>query len=486
MMFINLKKILPAPSLLLLLLPIGTFAQVDDSNNSLAAATQIYEVFDSVQMHYPLIMAARAEIRAKDSMLQAAQGAFDPVIEGSYKNRLSGFYDGNSLDTIYKKRFPSFGASIFGGYSRSNGSFPTYENDLATTSDGETKIGVSVSLWRDRNIDEFRYGTARAEVDVLRERYNLQRDVIGILQDAYITYAQWLQAEHLLGDYSELLEIAQNRAIAVQRSVESGNAAEILGVDNELAVLQRRGLVVDAQRLVDASAYKLSVYLRNADGSPKLPVFFEGLEMPPENIGDTSNMDSILDRVVELDPVIASTRLARQQEQLDVLLAENQAKPRVDLRFYNSKDFGSGITALRAGENVADISFSIPLATNAAHGKASAARARMTGIDFRIRQFINQTRAELEIALINVDATGEMKDIAELELDAARQLADAEARRFETGLSDFFQLNLREQAVAQAELKRWQADFDHQVALANYYGVSMNLESLGIETGMPE
>ncbi len=50
----------------------------------------------------------------------------------------------------------------------------------------------------------------------------------------------------------------------------------------------------------------------------------------------------------------------------------------------------------------------------------------------------------------------------------------------------FFQLNLREQAVAQAELKRWQADFDHQVALANYYGVSMNLESLGIETGMPE
>ncbi|MDG1851474.1 MAG: TolC family protein [Gammaproteobacteria bacterium] len=485
-MFINLKKILSAPSLLLLLLPVGTLAQIDDSNNDLDPATKIYEVFDSVQMHYPLIMAARAEIRAKDSMLQAAQGAFDPVIGGSYKNRLSGFYDGNSLETMYKKRFPAFCASVFGGYSRSNGSFPTYENDLATTSDGETKIGVSVSLWRDRDIDEFRYGTARAEVDVLRERYNLQRDIISILQDAYITYAQWLQAEHLLGDYTELLEIAQNRAIAVERSVESGNAAEILGVDNELAVLQRRGLVVDAQRLVDASAYKLSVYLRNPDGSPKLPVFFEGLEMPRENIGDTSNMDSILDRVVELDPVIASTRLARQQEQLDVLLAENQGKPRVDLRFYNSKDFGSGITALRAGENVADISFSIPLATNAARGKASAARARMTGIDLRIRQFINQTRAELEIALVNVEATREMKDIAELELDAARQLAEAEARRFESGLSDFFQLNLSEQAVAQAELKRWQADFDHQVALANYYGVSMNLESLGIETGMPQ
>ena len=202
--------------------------------------------------------------------------------------------------------------------------------------------------------------------------------------------------------------------------------------------------------------------------------------MPIENIGDTSNVETILDRVIELDPVIASTRLSRQQEQLDVQLAENEAKPRVDLRLYNSRDFGSGITALRQPENAADINFSIPLATNTARGKASAARARMTGIDLRIRQFINQTRAELEIALVNLDATREMEVIATLELDAASQLAVAEARRFETGLSDFFQLNLREQAVAQAELKRWQAHFDHQVALANYYGVSMNLESLGI------
>ena len=56
-----------------------------------------------------------------------------------------------------------------------------------------------------------------------------------------------------------------------------------------------------------------------ADGSQKLPVFFESLEMPPEKIGDTSNMDSILNRVVEHDPEIPSTRLARQQEQLDVV-----------------------------------------------------------------------------------------------------------------------------------------------------------------------
>ena len=254
----KLNKILPVLSLLFII-PVGAFSQTDAPNNDLSAATRMQEVLNSVQRHYPLIKAARAEISAKDAMLQSAQGAFDPVLEGTYKNRMSGFYDGNSLETMYKKRFPAFGTSVFGGYSRSNGNYPTYENNLATTNDGETRIGVSFSLWRDRDIDEFRYETAQAEVEILRERYNLQRDMIGILQDAYITYAQWLQAARLLGDYTELLDIAQNRAVAVQRSVESGNAAEILGVDNELAVLQRRGLVVDAQRLVDASAYKLSL-----------------------------------------------------------------------------------------------------------------------------------------------------------------------------------------------------------------------------------
>jgi len=83
--------------------------------------------------------------------------------------------------------------------------------------------------------------------------------------------------------------------------------------------------------------------------------------------------------------------------------------------------------------------------------------------------------------MVNLEATRDLEDIALQELDASRQLAEAEATRFEAGLSDFFQLNQREQVVAEAELKRWRAHFDHQVALANFYAVSMNLEALGLD-----
>ena len=475
------RFVLPA---VIAMAPVFVDAQEATGSTAMNDVTRLEDVLASVQVHFPLIMAAQAEIAGKDSLVQAAQGAFDPVIQGTYRNRLSGYYDGNSMESFYRKRFGAFGTEVFAGFRRSNGDFPTYENDLLTTSDGESRVGISMSLWRNRDFDELRYATASARVDALAERYKLQEEVISVLQDAYIAYAQWLQAARLLGDFTELMTIAENRAAAVRRSVESGDTAEIIAVDNDLAVLQRRSLVVDAQRLLDASAYRLSLYYRFEDGSPRLPVYMEGIGIPEENLGDTSDLNTILNRVVELDPRIAMARMSQQQEELDIRLAENMAKPRVDLRFYNSRDFGSGIIALQQAENIADISFSIPLATNTARGKADAARSRISGISYRIRQYINEARADLEVALVNLEATRELESIALAELDASRQLATAEARRFEAGLSDFFQLNLREQVVAEAELKRWRAHFDHQVALANFYGVSLDLDALGLDTGL--
>jgi len=467
-----LKTLLPA-LLLLVALPGKT-------QTTVGAPTELADVLASVQTHFPMVLAARAEIAGKDALVQAAQGAFDPVIEGTMKNRLSGYYSGDVAESYYKKRFPGFGAEVFAGFRRSNGNFPVYENNLATTRDGESRFGISLSLWRDRDIDEYRFEAASARVDALAERYRLQQVLIELLQEAYITYAQWLQAARLLSDYTELMSIAEARAEAVNRSVESGDAAEILAVDNNLAVLQRRSLVVDAQRLLDASAIKLSLFLRDAEGSPRFPVYSDTLEIPQDSTVNTADVDAIVERVIELDPQIAMVRMEREQESLEIRLAENLAKPRVDLRFYNARDLGNGMAALTGSENVADISFSIPLATNTALGKANAARSRMTGLDYRIRLYSNEIRTELQVALVNLEATQALENIALEELTASRQLAEAESRRFEAGFSDFFQLNQREQVVAEAELKRWRAHFQHQVALANFYRVSLDLKALGL------
>jgi cobalt-zinc-cadmium efflux system outer membrane protein len=473
-----MKSLIVSCTLLLLMVWQDVSAQ---SINESPVPTTLEDVLTSVQQHYPLIKAAQADINSRDAMVRAAEGAFDPVLAGSYRNRLSGYYDGAGLETFYEKRFPTFGAKLFAGVRHSSGDFPVYESQYAADPDGETRIGLSMSLWRDRDIDEYRYQTATSRLDATSERYALLGDVIGILEQAYIAYAQWLQAAKLLDDYSGLLEIATDRADAVRRSVENGDAAEIVAVDNDLAVLQRRSLVVDAQRLLDASAHKLSLFFRRSDGSPGVPFYRETLSMPADSPAAESDPEIILNRVIARDPAIAQAKLAREKLALDEDLAENQARPKVDLRVYNTRQLGNGFNALQGSENVADISFSIPLATNTARGKASAARARMASVDHRIRQMINQARTELDVARVNLRATAELANIALLELEASLRLAEAEARRFEAGLSDFFQLNQREQVVAEAELKRWRAHFEHQVALANYYAVSLDMDALGLD-----
>jgi len=108
----------------------------------------------------------------------------------------------------------------------------------------------------------------------------------------------------------------------------------------------------------------------------------------------------------------------------------------------------------------------------------------MASVDHRIRQMINEARTELDVARVNLRATAELANIAVQELEASLRLAEAEARRFDAGLSDFFQLNQREQVVAEAELKRWRAHFEHQVALANYNDVSLDMDALGLDQAL--
>ena len=80
--------------------------------------------------------------------------------------------------------------------------------------------------------------------------------------------------------YEELLNIAVVRGVALERQVEACDVAEILLVENEQAVLQREGLVVESRRQVRLSAERLALYLRDDDGIVVFPNSVPSLAMP--------------------------------------------------------------------------------------------------------------------------------------------------------------------------------------------------------------
>ncbi len=235
--------------------------------------------------HFPTVQAAQAAIAEREGNRLAAEGVFDPRADGGLYSRLGGFYDGTTADVGFYQSMPFMGAEVFADYSVSGGDFPIYEDQLVTTDFGQARVGVALSLLRDRDIDDRRFAVSKAQLETEIAEFGLLAEQINILQEAYIAYARWLISAELLVAYEELLNIAVVRGVALERQVEAGDVAEILLVENEQAVLQREGLVVESRRQVRLSAERLALYLRDEDGVVVFPNYAPSLAMPEQDEG---------------------------------------------------------------------------------------------------------------------------------------------------------------------------------------------------------
>ncbi|MEY3659654.1 MAG: hypothetical protein RLZZ169_479 [Pseudomonadota bacterium] len=447
-----------------------------------AIPTELSSVVASSLRHFPLVLAAEADIARQRGAALATEGVFDPRIEGAVGGRTSGFYDGRQLDTQLEQLLPFFNTKLFAGYRIADGSFPAYQGSDLTRDNGEARMGFAISLLRNRDIDERRAAVATTDLQVMVERQQLAAERLKVLRSAYVAYARWLLAHRLQEAYQGLLDIAVQRGEGLETSVAAGNAAAILLVENQQSVVQRQGLIVDAQRQIDVAAEQLALYLRDDDGQPMTPLYDLALALPAEDPALFSTpVGRVIDAVLELRPEVAIARVAQQQARIRKQAALNLAKPQLDLRVYTTRDFGAGARNLAGTDNVVDFSVSIPLRTREATGKATAAQAEVDGLEHRIQLLEDQVALDIRSALVNLEATRQLEAFAVSELDLSTQLATAEQQRFDAGQSDFFLLNQRERQMGEALLKRWQAYLIHQIALADYYAASMDLQSLGAD-----
>ena len=442
-------------------------------------ATMLNDVLKSTATHYPRVLAARAAIEEKQADTLAANGVFDPRLDGGLFSRLGGYYDGSAGDVGFFQNMPFMGAEIFADYSVSTGSFPVYEDGLVTSDFGQARVGVALSLLRDRDIDDRRFGVAKAELQVELAESAFVAEQISTLQRAYVAYAQWLISAEILAAYESLLDVAVVRGSALRRQAEAGDVAEILVVENDQAVLQREGLVIEAQRQLDLAAERLSLFLRDEDGVVLFPRFDPDIAIPlqDENFLDQPQ-ELLIERALVRRPDINIANTLQAQFRLERRAAENLAKPMLDLRVYSARDLGDGPIRRQGTDAVADLTFSIPLQTRTARGRAAAAEARLSAVGYELKLIIDEAKRDLRLALVNLRATSELKEVALGELVLAQRLAEAEQRQFEAGTSDYFRLNVRERSLGEAQLKRWQAELNHQIALANYFAISIDREVL--------
>ncbi|MFK8031118.1 MAG: TolC family protein [Gammaproteobacteria bacterium] len=444
------------------------------------------ELLASSEKHFPLILQSLAKQRAAKATVQEAAGAFDLVFESEGFGRLSGFYDGRAISGTVKQPLRKYGASLYGGYKLSEGDFPIYEDINFTNTGGTFKIGVLFSLLRDRDIDKPRFDVTDAELGFRAASLDILLTKIGVQQQALVAYWTWVANGRQLEIYENLLSLAGKRQKALERQVERGARAKIFLTENRQNILRRQSLVMAAGRDLELAANRLSFYYRDENGRPMVPQTSRLPKASPRDALTTSELPSeeATSNALTQRPELRLLLNAIERERNRIALRENALKPRLDLKLELQDGLGGvqeGGRSRDTTDTVVGFSFSVPLQQRSERGRLERSRAQLDA-QLQAQQF-KRDQIELEVRnlLLDLGVSGRLLVLAEREAELSELLRVAEVRRFESGASDFFLVNIREETAANNLIKLFRAELKIRIARANYDAATVDFERLGID-----
>lgn len=469
--------------LLAALLPLAPLAaQATEPAPRVVAASgplTLEDVLASSRFHAPQVLEAMARVRGAEGRLVSTQAAFDTVFSAEAESRALGYYSGSKAGVSVKQPFSNNGGYAYGGYRISSGSFPVYEDEYVTNQAGEMKAGAIFALMRDRAIDERRFARTLAEADVAIAEADRLMIAIGVQRAALAAYNNWVAAGLRLKVYQGLLKLAEERQSGFSRQVAEGARPRILLTENEQNILRRQSLVVQSEQALAQAAATLSLYLRDANGAPVIPSAdrLPGT-LPPLLKPAMANAEAGTIAARRPDYRTLEIRIRQQSQRL--ALDRNNFLPRLDVKVEASQDIGAGSFTRRPAEGKLGLSFTVPLQQSAARGRIAQTNAEIEGFRQRARLLEDQIGAEVTQLSVAVDATARLRRIAEDEQDRASTMASAERRRFEAGASDFFLVNVREEAAADAQVRALDAAIRQIAANAELAAVTADLDALGL------
>ncbi len=436
------------------------------------------DVIGSVIASYPLLRSAMFGRNIAQGDLLAANGEFDLKLKADSLNMPLGFYE-NYRQAVGAEQPLFGGGSVFGGYHIGTGNFPVWYGDRRTKLGGEFKAGAIIPLAQNRNIDDRRAGVWRGSWEVQSVEPEIQAQLIAFIQAASIVYWNTLAAGQNVRISEDLLKNATERNDGLTRRVEQGDAPEIELTDNQRLIVSRRTKLIDARRKFQQSTYKLSLFLRDESGQPRV---INESRLPREfpNVDDPSqlNFDADIQSAIANRPELRALAILREQLNIDLANAQNLCLPQVDAVLVGSQDVGNAADPKKDDKSPFELEggliASVPLQRRKARGKSQAVEGKLAQLQAKTQFTREKIVAEVQSASAALNAAFQQLEQAHESLELARKMEAAERRKFDLGDSNLLLVNLRELSTADAaatevdaRLNFFDAQADYRAALAN-------------------
>ena len=426
-----------------------------------AASLALEEVITSVYASYPALDAVARERQIAAGRELTAMGQFDANVTGSTINKGLGYYE-NYRHDLGVKQYAWGGGQSFAGYRIGRGDFEPWYQERVTNDGGEFKAGFVLPFLRDRDIDKRRAAVFKAQIDRIAAEPLLQLEVIETVRIASLAYWYWVAAGRELQIARDLLALAEDRQAGLEQRVASEDLPEIELVDNERLIASRQAKLVDAQRKLQQATIKLSLFLRDPAGMPRL-ASADLLPNFPTPAAPAAMVDGALAaEALARRPELRLLDLERRRAQVDYDQAANMMLPAVDGMMTAAQDVGAPSSPSRDKsplELEAGAMLDVPLQRRAARGEMQTAQGKMVQIAAKRRLVEQKIVVEVQEARTALAANYEVYLQALRSVELARQMEEAERIRFDSGDSNLLLVNLREQATADAELLVAEAAF---------------------------
>ena len=432
-------------------------------NPQLTDGVSFDDVINSVHRSYPLVEAAYLERDIANGNQVSAWGQFDTKLKAASENGPLGFYETYRNSAGFTT--PIYGGGeFFGGYRNGGGDFQPWYQERETNDGGEFKGGVRVPLIRDSEIDSRRADLWRATYDQQIADPAIRMSLVAFSRDAGLAYWKWVAAGQKYRVGQQWLNLAAGRNAQIERKVELGDLADPELTDNRRAIAKRQAKLADSLRVLQQSAAKLSLFLRDDNGTPFTPGSENVVSLPPLLDINRENIEQDIARAQQNRPDLQALEIQLKRLKVDYAEAYNMTRPGLDAQLVGSQDVGRPTSKKRDKsefEIEAGLFFDVPLQRRKGRGKMQAVQAKMSQMSAKRRLVQDKVAAEVQGAYAGLIQTRQEALKARQAVELATRMADIERRKFELGQSDLLKVALREQYALEAAEEEIGATYRH-------------------------
>jgi len=143
--------------------------------------------------------------------------------------------------------------------------------------------------------------------------------------------------------------------------------------------------------------------------------------------------------------------------------------PNLDLTFGVTRNQGDGpYNDVRRDESRAGLEFRLPIQRNEAFGRTQVSEAELRRLEQDLYFVRDRIRVEVKDGWSALAAAYELLGAAKRNVELSAILVKAEQTRFSQGATDLLALQIREQALLEAQFSEVTAQADFFTALADY------------------